>query len=341
MPRKITIHKSLALFPSESGRFDQHKVIPSGSYEVEPVPNPIKKTGGAWFKLAGEPWANARPCWESVAVAPEQVGRSSAPKSQTPVLVLGALCLGLMLLTFDFKPPPRKVPVDVSALKMELDGTVNQLQNLTNHYPLMLSEPQKRYRQLREDALYAMEVYPPYRKMQQAQQQEILRQRPDLEPFVTALNNLDEQLYRAWHEWGLKNRAEQVGALKKEREQLLGSGVMLQQSGAYRALQATCFTDEMAPGCLEFGERLEEAVADGNPGLADVARQNRDCAEHALKLILKINQLRSEIASVKKPEKFFQTAALQIYFRGNSISEKRVSMLFRGVSFFGLSAWRK
>ena len=309
MPRKITIHRSLALFPVETGKLDQHKVIPSGSYEVEVVPNPIKKTGGVWFKLAGQSWGNAKLCWASVAMAPEQAGGSTGPESQTPLLVVGALCLGLMLLTFDFKAPQKQLPVDVSALKMELDGTVNQLQNLTNHYPLMLSEPQKRYQQLREDALYALEVYPPYRKMQQAQQQEILGQRPELEPFVSALNNLDEQLYRAWHEWGLKNRAEQVGALKKEREQLLGSGVMLQQSRAYRALQASSFTDEMAPGCLEFGERLEEAIADGNPGLADVARQNRDCAEHALKLIVKINHLRVEIASVKKPEKFFQTAA--------------------------------
>jgi len=311
MPRKITIHKSLTLFPSGTGKLDEHKIIRSGSYEVEVVPNPIKKTGPVWFKLAGESWGNAKPCWQTVAVPPLRTGRSSAPQPQTLLLVTGGLCLGLMLLTFDFsfKVPQGKTPVDTSALKMELDGTINQMQNLTNHYPQMSGETQKRYLSVRDDALYAIEVYPPYRKMQQAQQQEILRQRPDLEPFVTALNNLDEQLYRAWHEWGIKNRQDQVAALKREREQLLG-GVMAEQAAAYKALQASCFTDETTPICLEFGERLEEAVADGNPGLADVARQNRDCAERAMKLVIRINRLRSEIAAVKKVEKrFFQTAS--------------------------------
>jgi len=313
MARKITIHRALTLFPAQTGKLDEQRRIPSGCYEIDVVPNPIKKTGPAWFKLTGEPWGNAKPCWESVAVPPGRPGRTATatPKSQTLLLVLGGLCLGLMLLTFDFKTPERKTPTpaDVSALKMQLDGVINQLQNLTNHYPQMSGETQRRYQTVRDDAVYAIEVYPPYRKMQAAQQQEILRQRPQLEPFLAALNNLDEQLYRAWHEWGIKNRQDQVAALKKERERLLGTGVMAEQAAAYRALQAGCFTDEMAPACLEFGERLEEAISDSNPALADIARQNRDCAERAIKLVLRINQLRSEIASAKKPEKkFFQTA---------------------------------
>jgi hypothetical protein len=311
MARKIIIYKSLALFPSDSGKLDQHKIVPSGSYEVEPVASPINKNAGVWLKLVGEPWGNARACWESVAEVPEQVAHSSRPPSQTALLVIGGLCLGLTLLTFDFKPTKAKAraQVDVSALKMELDGALNQLQNVTNHYPLILGEMQKRYQQVRDDALYSLEVYPPYRKMLDAQQREILRQHPDLEPFATALNNIDEQLYRAWHEWGIKNRAEQVAALKKEREQLLNTGLMAQQSAAYRASQVTAFTDDMVPGCFEFGERLEEAVADGNPGLADVARQNRDCAERAVKLVVRINRLRDEIASANKPDKLFQSAS--------------------------------
>lgn len=312
MARKITIHKSLTLFPAETGKLDEHKIIRSGSYEVELVPNPIKKTGAAWFKLAGEPWGNAKACWESVAVPLAYRNRRPVPKRQTLLLVLTALCAGLTLLTFDFKPlrAKRKAPVDLSSLKMQLDSALNQLQNLTNHYPQMSGETQRRYVSAREDAVYGIEVYPPYRKMHAAQQQEILRQRPDLEPFITALSNLDEQLYRAWHEWGIKNRQEQVAALKKEREQLLNSGVMAEQARAYQTLLTGCVTDEMAPACLEFGERLEEAVADTNPGLADAARQNRDCAERAIKLVLRINQLRSEIALVMKPEKkFFQAAS--------------------------------
>jgi hypothetical protein len=311
MSRKITIHKPLTVFPADTGNLKLYKVLPSGAYDLEPAPNPIKKTGEAWLKVAGESWGNAKACWESVAVPPEQAGRASEPKSQTPLLVVAGLCLALTLLTFDFKAPQRKakVQVDIPALKMELDGALNQLQNVTNHYPLLLSEAQKRYQQLRHDAIYSLEVYPPYRKMQDAQQREILRQRPDLEPFVTALNNIDEQLYRAWHEWGIKNRPEQVAALKKEREQLLESGLMAQQAAAYRGLQATSFSDEIAPVCLEFGERLEEAIADGNPGLADVARQNRDCAERSIKIVIRINQLRSEIAMGSKPDKLFQAAA--------------------------------
>jgi hypothetical protein len=312
MARKITIHKSLALFPTESAKLDEYKVIRSGSYEVEPVSNPLKKTGPQWFKLLGEPWGNGKACWESVAVPLAYPNRRSVPERQTLLVVLTALCVALTLLTFEFKPIRAKARtvVDLSSLKMELDGALNQLQNVTNHYPQMLGEAQKRYLSARHDAVYGIEVYPPYRKMQAAQQQEILRQRPDLEPFLTALNNLDEQLYRAFHEWGIKNRQEQVAALKKDREQLLSSGVMAEQARAYQKLVATCFTDEMAPACLEFGERLEEAVADTNPGLADVARQNRDCAERAIKLVLRINQLRSEIALVTKPEKkLFQSAA--------------------------------
>jgi len=311
MPRKITIHKSLTVFPADTGNLKLYKVLPVGSYDTETAPNPIKKTGEVWLKVAGESWGNAKACWESAAEPLEQMARAPEPKSQTPLLVIAGLCLALTLLTFDFKAPHRKpkVQVDVPALRMELDGALNQLKNVTNHYPLLSGETQQRYQQLRDDALYSLEVYPPYRKMQDAQQREILRQRPDLDPFVTALNNIDEQLYRAWHEWGIKNRPEQIAALKKEREQLLGSGLMAQQSAAYRSLQATCFSDEIAPGCIEFGERLEEAIADGNPGLADVARQNRDCAERSIKLIIRINQLRAEIASVNKPEKLFQSAA--------------------------------
>src|SRR5690349_17592175 len=160
MARKITIHKSLTLFPAETGKLDEHKIIRSGSYEVEVVPNPIKKAGATWFKLAGEPWGNAKACWESMAVPLTHPNRRPVAKRQTLLVVLTAVCAGLTLLTFDFKAPrvKMKAPVDLSSLKMQLDGAVNQLQNLTNHYPQMAGEAQKRYMSAREDAVYGMEV---------------------------------------------------------------------------------------------------------------------------------------------------------------------------------------
>jgi hypothetical protein len=83
---------------------------------------------------------------------------------------------------------------------------------------------------------------------------------------------------------------------------------MLQQRKAYGALQLSTATEATTNPCLEFNERLEREIGDTDGSLKDVARQNRDCADRAIKLAVKINLLRAQLANVKKPAKLFQTA---------------------------------
>ncbi len=302
MSRKIKIHKALALFPADAGNLDTFKMVPRGQYVVERVANPLKKDGPPWLQIAGEPWANAEACWQSLSMNWENSSGDFHIGSVIPQVVLAVICLGLMLIRPNHGAAGNAF-ADVPSMKMELSGLVSQLDNLPNHYPLMLSEAQRRYEKRYEQAIYSLDVYPRYRTAQQTRQRDVLGQRPDLAVYVATVNALDDELYRAWHNWGLSNRAAILADIEERKRRILSTEILQKQKQAYGPLQMVGVTEETARPWMELNERVEWEVVDTDPALKEVARQNRECADVALKLMSRINVLKAQIAKAEKPEK--------------------------------------
>lgn len=306
MPRFITITKSLVLFPAETGDLSQHHVLPRGSYAVEPVPNPLNKKGEPWLRIVGQYWANARPCWEAVSSEPAKTSRPDL-RTQFAAAILMLFCLCPSLIALSVKSW-RKKPPDLAAMKMELSGLDSEIINLHTHYPLLSSPQQKVYENRRDDAIYSLDIYPRYVAWRNARQGEMLRQQGELDGFITALNTLDEQLYHAWHDWGLTNRPALIAELKRQRARLTSGEVMPDKSQIYASLQTAVLNDAMIEPCLAFSERLEQEITDTDASMRDIARQNRDYADHAIKLNVRIKTLRAQLAQAEKESKSFLTA---------------------------------
>jgi hypothetical protein len=191
---------------------------------------------------------------------------------------------------------------------MELSGLENEITNLRVHYPLMSSPQQKVYENQKEDAVYGLDMYPRYVAWRNALQNEMRRQHGELGAFFTALNALDEQLYHAWHDWGLTNRSALVADLKKQRARFTSGEVMPGQSQTYASLQTMAPGDGIIEPYLAFNERLEHEIADTDPSMRDIARQNRDYADRAIQLQVRLNLLRAQLAEAEKSSKAFLTA---------------------------------
>jgi len=306
MPRFITITKSLILFPAETGDLSQHHAFPHGSYAVEPVPNPLNKKGEPWLRIVGQSWANARPCWEAVSSEPTKNSRVGL-RTQFAAAILILLCLCPSLIALNVKSW-RKPPPDLAAIRMQLSGLDNEIENLRMHYPLLSSPQQKLYEDRRDAALYGLDIYPRYVARRNARQSAILRQHGELDSFITALNTLDEQLYHAWHDWGLTNRPALIADLQKQRARFTSGEVMPDKSQVYASLQTPVLNDAMIEPCLAFNERLEQEIADTDASMRDIARQNRDYADRTIKLNVTINTLRAQLAEAEKESKAFLTA---------------------------------
>src|SRR4051812_4692305 len=103
MPRFITINKDLILFRIDQCDLAEHRIFPEGSYAVERVANPLKKRGEAWLKIVGQPWGNARPCWETVSVEVPKIPIFGASIQ----IIAGTLALLSVLLSLlSFAPGP-------------------------------------------------------------------------------------------------------------------------------------------------------------------------------------------------------------------------------------------
>lgn len=306
--RSVTIRKSLPLFRTEGENFNEHTFFGPGTFSVVRIPNPVRKGGPAWLKLSAEPWGTAEACWDAAA---SEIKRSAPsafePRAQLPGVILAALCVLLTVFTVDFNFFNRPV-ADLPALKTELAGLVNQLDNITNHYPLLLTETQKKYQHCFEQAIYGLDIYSRYRSVQQIQQAEVLSHKPGIAPYFDALNTIDEQLYHAWHEWGLTNRENLISKLQSQKSRLLAGDVMVQERLEAHSIWLAAVNEQNTAGLLDFYEHLEQEIADTDPTLKDAARQNRDCADHAIRLLVKINHIRSEIAKDKRTSKPVQTA---------------------------------
>jgi len=308
MARSITIRKSIPLFRTESGDLNVHTFFGPGTFTVVPIPNPIKNGGPNWLKLYAEPWGTAEVCWDAAASEPKRPAPATlGPRSQRAGIVVAAISLFITLFTIDFSFV-HKPAVDLPTLKTELAGLVNQLDNVTNHYPLLLTATQNKYRQCFEQAIYGLDIYARYRALQQIQQAEVLSRRPGAGAYFDALNSLDEQLYRAWHEWGLTNRQALVAKLQAQKAQLVSGDVMLDERLAARSIWLAAANETNTTALLEFNQRLEQEIAETDPTLKDAAHQNRDCADHAIQLLVKINHIRAEIARDKKTPKPAETA---------------------------------
>jgi hypothetical protein len=308
MARSITIHKSLPLFRTEGANLNDHTFFGPGIYSVVRIPNPVKKGGPDWLKLSAEPWGTAQICWDAAAssevrsAAPE----TFEPRSQRAGVVVAAICLFLTLFTIEFNF--FKPKVDLPTLKTELASLVNQLDNITNHYPLLSTPTQKKYQQCFEQAIYGLDIYSRYRAVQQIQQAEVLSRKPTVGPYFDALNSADEQLYRAWHQWRLADREAIIAKLQAEKARLVSGDVMIDERLAARLIWLAAANDQNTTALLEFNERLEQEIADTDPTLKDAARENRDCADRAIQLLVKINHIRTEIAKDKKTLKPAETA---------------------------------
>jgi hypothetical protein len=308
MARSITIQKSIPLFRTEGENPNEHTFFGPGTFAIERIPNPIKKGGPAWLKLAAEPWGTAEVCWDAAATEFEKPAPLTfEPRVQMPAAVVAAICLFLTLFTlnFDFfKKPVANIP----ALKTELAGLVNQLDNVTNHYPLLLSATQTNYQKCFERAIYGLDIYSRYCAVQQIQQADVLSLKPSVAPYFEALNALDEQLYRAWHQWRLADRDAVIAKLQAEKARLVSGDLMIQERLDARSTWLAAANEQNTTAQLEFNERLEQEIGDSDPTLKDAARQNRDCADHAIRLLVKINHIRSEIAKDKPKPKPVETA---------------------------------
>src|SRR5262249_33934126 len=142
--------------------------------------------------------------------------------------------LFLTLFTIEFKL--FKPKADLPTLKTELASLVNQLDNLTNHYPLLSTPTQKKYLQCFEQAIYGLDIYSRYRAVQQIQQAEVLSRKPTIGPYFDALNSADEQLYRAWHQWRLADREAIIAKLEGEKARLVSGEVMIDERVAARSI---------------------------------------------------------------------------------------------------------
>jgi hypothetical protein len=140
------------------------------------------------------------------------------------------------------------------------------------------------------------------------QQAEILSRRASAGAYFDALNSIDEQLYRAWHEWGLTNRQALIAKLQRQKVQLVSGDVMLDERLAVRSIWLAAANETNTTALLEFNGRLEEEIVETDPTLKDAARQNRDCGDRAIQLLVKINHIRAEIARDKKSPKAPETA---------------------------------
>jgi hypothetical protein len=309
MARSITIGKSIPLFRTESGDLSEHTFFGPGTFTVVPIPSPIKKGGPTWLKLSAEPWGTAQACWDAAASEPQRSAPATfEPRSQRAGIAVAAICVLVALFTvnFNFIIKPK---IDLPALKTELASLINQLDNVTNHYPLLSTLTQKKYQQCLEQAIYGLDIYSRYRAVQQIQQAEVLSRRPNASAYFEALNSIDEQLYRAWHQWGLTNRQTLIDKLQAQKAQLVSGDVMLEERLAVRSIWLAAATETNTTALLEFNLRLEQEIAETDPSLKDAASQNRDCADHAIRLLVKINHIRSEIARDKKTAKSVQTAS--------------------------------
>src|SRR5437016_973113 len=129
MPRFITINKPLVLFRIEKCDLNEHRIISEGSYAIESVPNPLKKSGEPWLKIVGQPWGNARPCWNAVSV---EVPKIPVFGSRIQILAgsLAPLCVCLSLITSSPEPASPKTPApDLPAMKTELFSLANERAN--------------------------------------------------------------------------------------------------------------------------------------------------------------------------------------------------------------------
>src|SRR5215813_7533286 len=165
MARSITIRKSLPLFRTEGANLNDHTFFGPGTYSVVRIPNPIKKGGPDWLKLSAEPWGTAQICWDAAASSEIRTPASETfePRSQRAGVVVAAICLFLTLFTIEFRL--FKPKVDLPTLKSELASLVNQLDNITNHYPLLSTPVQKKYQQCFEQAIYGLDIYSNYRSV--------------------------------------------------------------------------------------------------------------------------------------------------------------------------------
>lgn len=308
MTRSITIRKSLPLFRTEGVNFNDHTFFGPGTYSVIRIPNPIKKGGPHWLKLSAEPWGTAEVCWDAASSSEIKMPGPATfdPRSQRAGVVIAAICLFLTVFTIEFNF--FKPKVDLPTLKTELASLVNQLDNITNRYPLLLSPTQKSYQQCFQQAIYGLDIYSRYRAVQQIQQAEVLSRKPNVGPYFEALNSIDEQLYRAWHQWRLANREVVIAKLQAQKAQLVSGDVMVEDRLAARTIWLAAANEQNTMALLEFNERLEQEIADTDPTLKDAARQNRDCADRAIQLLVKINHIRAEIAKDKKTAKPAETA---------------------------------
>jgi hypothetical protein len=308
MARSITIRKSLPLFRTDNVDLSEHTFYGPGTYIVVRIPNPIKKNGPVWLKLSAEPWGTAAACWDAAA---SEVKRTAPltfePRAQLPGVVVAAICVLLTLFTIDFNFFNKPV-ADLPSLKTELAHLVNQLNNLTNYYPLLSTATQRKYQQCFEQAIYGLDIYSRYRAVQQIQQAEVLSRRTNAGTYFEVLNSLDEQLYRAWHQWRLSDREALIANLQEQKAQLVSGDVMIEERLAARSIWFAAANEQNTADLLEFNERLEQEIDDTDPTLKEAARQNRDCADHAIRLLVKINHIRAEIARDEKTPKPAETA---------------------------------
>jgi hypothetical protein len=311
MPQTIRISKPLFLFSVESGDLEEPKLVPRGTYKVQRVADPRNKGGKGnkggkrWLRIMGQPWGNAEACWYAMAHSSTKSGPIIPPWLQLPGLLVVLVCFGLLTNGRTSARASAKAAADLPALRMELSGLENQLQNVTNHYPLLLAPIQSLYRNRYEAAIYASAVYPRYSALRQARQQAALQAKPELQEYFATMNGIDDELYRAWHTWSNTDRSAAIAGIEKKREQILTTGIMATKEKDFQELPDSGLSEPIVAATLEFNEHIESEIGDADPALKAVARQNRDCAERAIKLRVRIKALNEEIAKASRPSRSF------------------------------------
>src|SRR5690242_17839220 len=101
MARFITISKDLILFRVDKCELTEYRVFPEGAYALESVANPFNKHGETWWKIVGQPWGNARPCWNVVTA---EVPQLPAFRLRLQIMA-GMLALGCAFLSFGTLTP--------------------------------------------------------------------------------------------------------------------------------------------------------------------------------------------------------------------------------------------
>src|SRR5215469_15774220 len=99
MARSITIRKSLPLFRTEGGSLNDHTFFGPGTYNLQRIPNPVKKGGPDWLKLSAEPWGTAVTCWDAAASSELKSPALATfePRSQRAGIAVAAVCVLLTL----------------------------------------------------------------------------------------------------------------------------------------------------------------------------------------------------------------------------------------------------